>query len=182
MIAYKGFHPGLVCRGYQFRMGLNVTEKANCTHNGFHCAEDPLDCLTYYRDMDRSEYYLVSAGGDIDEDGDDTKISCTELTVLKELGREEFFLHALAYMADHPRRECNWHVQKESGTAQDGFTVVRGVAPMARGPLGSILAMAKEDPSTGEVTQVALARVEGVKIRPDTWYDIDFRMEEGRYS
>ena len=182
MIAYKGFHPGLVCRGYQFRMGLNVTEKANCAQNGFHCAEDPLDCLTYYRDMDRSEYYLVSAGGDIDEDGDDTKISCTELTILKELGREEFFLHALAYMADHPRRECNWHVQRESGTAQDGFTVVRGVAPRARGPLGSILAMAKEDPATGRITQVALARVDGGKIRPDTWYDIDFQIKEGRYA
>ena len=48
MIAYKGFLPGLICRGYQFRMGLNVTEKANCAHNGFHCAEDPLDCLRYY--------------------------------------------------------------------------------------------------------------------------------------
>lgn len=51
MIAYKGFLPGLICRGYQFRMGLNVTEKANCAHNGFHCAEDPLDCLRYYGDI-----------------------------------------------------------------------------------------------------------------------------------
>lgn len=30
MIAYKGFHPGMVCIGYQFQMGLNVTEEANC--------------------------------------------------------------------------------------------------------------------------------------------------------
>lgn len=30
MIAYKGFRPGLVCRGYQFKMGLNITDKANC--------------------------------------------------------------------------------------------------------------------------------------------------------
>ena len=28
MIAYKGFRPGLICRGYQFVMGLNTTEKA----------------------------------------------------------------------------------------------------------------------------------------------------------
>ena len=27
MIAYKGFYPGLICRDYQFVMGLNVTEK-----------------------------------------------------------------------------------------------------------------------------------------------------------
>ncbi len=47
MIAYKGFRPGMICIGYQFQMGLNVTEKANCRQNGFHCAEDPLDCLSY---------------------------------------------------------------------------------------------------------------------------------------
>ena len=52
MIAYKGFEKGLTCRDYQFRMGLNVTDEANCTHNGFHCAENPLDCLTYYSDME----------------------------------------------------------------------------------------------------------------------------------
>lgn len=83
MIAYKGFCPGLVCRGYQFKMGLNVTEKANCAENGFHCAENPLDCLNYYGDIKHSEYYIVNAGGDIDEDSHDTKISCTQLTILK---------------------------------------------------------------------------------------------------
>ena len=45
MIAYKGFRPGMICIDYQFQMGLNVTEKANCRQNGFHCAEDPLDCV-----------------------------------------------------------------------------------------------------------------------------------------
>ena len=105
MIAYKGFETGLVCRGYQFQMGLNVTEKANCRANGFHCAEDPLDCLTYYGNIRNSEYYIVDAGGDIDEDGLDTKISCTELTVIKRLSVMELFMHALAFMVDHPKRE-----------------------------------------------------------------------------
>ena len=90
MIAYKGFHPGLVCRGYQFVMGLNVTEKANCAANGFHCAENPLDCLIYYPQMEISEYYLVDAGGDVDEDEFDSKISCTQLTILRKLTRAEF--------------------------------------------------------------------------------------------
>ena len=96
MIAYKGFQPGLICRGYQFVMGLNTTAEANCGANGFHCAEDPLDCLSYYGDMECSEYYLVQPGGDIDEDERDSKIACTELTIIKKLEREEFFIHALA--------------------------------------------------------------------------------------
>lgn len=113
MIAYKGFAPGLICREYQFVMGLNKTEKANCRQNGFHCAENPLDCLTYYPHMNQAEYYIVNAGGDIDEDGDDTKISCTELTILKKLTKEDFFLHGLAFMADHPLREWSSHVSKD---------------------------------------------------------------------
>lgn len=68
MIAYKAFGKGLICRGYQFVMGVNTTDKANCAANGFHCAENPLDCLSYYPNLENSEYYLVDAGGDIDED------------------------------------------------------------------------------------------------------------------
>ena len=30
MLAYKGFEKGLICRGYQFIMGKNVTDQANC--------------------------------------------------------------------------------------------------------------------------------------------------------
>ena len=107
MYAYKGFEPDLSCRGYRFVMGKNVTPEANCASNGFHCAEDPLDCLSYYGDMNRSIYCLVQPGGDIDEDDRDSKIACTELTILRRLTRKEFFLHALAYMVDHPGRKVS---------------------------------------------------------------------------
>lgn len=126
MIAYKGFLPGLICRGYQFRMGLNVTEKANCAHNGFHCAEDPLDCLRYYGDINHAEYYIVDAGGDIDEDGVDSKISCTELTILKRLTKKELFLHGLAFMADHPKRKWNSNIKVDKAEAWNGYAAVRG--------------------------------------------------------
>ena len=62
MYAYKGFEPDLSCRGYRFVMGKNVTPEANCASNGFHCAENPLDCLSYYGDMNRSIYCLVQPG------------------------------------------------------------------------------------------------------------------------
>ena len=75
MIAYKGFRPGLIYRGYQFVMGLNTTEKKQIAGKmDFHCAEDPLDCLSYYSSLEHSEYYIVNAGGDIDEDEHDSKI------------------------------------------------------------------------------------------------------------
>ena len=83
MIAYKGFQKDLKCRGFQFQeYGINETEKANCRQNGFHCAENPLDCLCYYPNWKNSAYYIVDASGDLDEDGEDSKISCTKMRLI----------------------------------------------------------------------------------------------------
>lgn len=179
MIAYKGFAPGLICRGYQFSMGLNVTEKANCAANGFHCAENPLDCLSYYGQIDQSEYYLVNAGGDLDEDGTDTKIACTELTIIKQLRPEELFLLGLAYMVDHPLLHWSSQVHHDHAQAYRGYAVVRGIDPIAKGKLGDILAYAKENTHGDKIVQVTLARVDGKKIFPDTWYDVDLEERSG---
>lgn len=173
MIAYKAFDKGLRCRGYQFQMGLNVTEKAKTKNYGFHCAENPLDCLSYYGIMDRAEYFIVDAGGDVDEDEIDSKISCTELTILKKLSKEDFVLHALAYMADHPKRVCNSLVQKDRGTvSRHGFVIVRGSDPVAKGGKGDILALAREA-EDGTIAEVTMVTVDGVKLKPSKWYGIE---------
>ena len=173
MLAYKGFGPGQNCRGYSFLLGLNVTDKANCRENGFHCAENPLDCLSYYPDMEKSEYFIVNAGGDLDEDGTDTKIACTELTLIRKLTKKEFFLHALAFMVDHPYRKWSRHVKKDYFRAVHGYAVVRGADPAACGKKGDILVLIKESPENGKIEQSALLEVDGEKILPDVWYGTD---------
>uniref|UniRef100_UPI0022DEB7EE DUF7666 domain-containing protein n=1 Tax=Enterocloster aldenensis TaxID=358742 RepID=UPI0022DEB7EE len=180
MIAYKGFLPGLICRDYQFKMGLNVTEKANCAQNGFHCAENPLDCLFYYGDVRQSEYYIVDAGGDIDEDNVDSKIACTELKILRKLEINQLILHGLAYMADHPKLPWRSQVRRNCATACGGYAVVRGTDPIARGKMGDILAFAKESPEGDEIEKIAISRVDGKKILPDTWYSVDWEVRLGR--
>lgn len=175
MIAYKAFLPGCVCRNYQFQMGLNVTESANCAEDGFHCAENPLDCLSYYSNIKDSVRYLVEAGGDIDEDSHDSKIACTHLTLIKKLPLNEFILHSLAYMVDHPSRVWNDHVKKDRATATNGFAIARGIDPVALGSKGDILAFAREDITGEKVLQVGLIRVDGKRVQPNLWYDIDFK-------
>ena len=175
MIACKAFEPGLICRGYQFHVGLNTTAEANCAKNGFHCAANPLDCLTYYRDMDKAEFWLVDAGGDVDEDDGDSKISCTELTILSRLSKKNFLMFALAYMHDHPLLQWNDHVQAEYGEASDGFVVVRGKNPKAKGKCGDILALAKESADGTAIIQIGITVVDGANVKANTWYDIDFQ-------
>lgn len=179
MLAYKGFHQGLVCRDYQFVMGLNVTEKANCRANGFHCASDPFDCLCHYPDTRNSEYYLVDAGGDLDEDNVDSKISCTELTILRKLDLEQLLLHGLAHMAAHPLLPWSSMVKRERAMAHNGYAAARGKDPWGKGKLGDILALAQENPYGTEIEQICLAHVDGEKIKPDVWYGVDLKERTG---
>ena len=63
MKAYKGFNKGLTCRGYQFKADeVNVTKEANCVRNGFHCAENPLDCVADGTGIFLNEDVLGSVG------------------------------------------------------------------------------------------------------------------------
>lgn len=172
MLGYKGFEKGLRCRGYQYKLGLNVTEKAKAVAYGFHYAENPLDCLHYYPNVKESEYYIVDGGGDINEDGNDSKVACTELNIIKKLTKEEFVLHALAYMVDHPKRKYHEIVCPGKGKAgRYGFVIVAGVDPLAKGEKGDVLAFAREE--KGQIVEVSVTTVDGQRIRENQWYGVD---------
>jgi len=170
MKAYKGFDRDLKCRGYQFYEDKVHTEpEANCVKNGFHCAEDPLDCLTYYPNWENSVYYIVEASGDIDEDGTDTKISCTEMTLVKKLNLEEFVHESLEYMKRYPLRKCNTHVS-DAASPVNSFIVTRGKRPIAAGAIGSVLGLVREEGN--KVVETAVVVVDGMKIKENIWYTI----------
>ena len=76
-------------------------------------------------------------------------------------------------MVDHPQRELSGHVERDRSKANGGYAVVRGLDPVAYGSVGDILAFAKENPMTGCIEQIALTRVDGEKVLPDTWYGVD---------
>ena len=38
--------------------------------------------------------------------------------------------------------------------------------------------MAKEDTETGKIIQIAISKVNGTTVLPDTWYNIDFHAKE----
>lgn len=65
MIAYKAFQKNLSCLGFQYKeTEWNYTEKAACRKTGFHCAENPLDCLIYYSNPDLAQYCVVEVAGE----------------------------------------------------------------------------------------------------------------------
>ncbi len=154
--AYKMFNKDLTCtrgRGcYQYIPGEWAEEQeANCVRNGFHCAKNPLDCLSYYPDWDSSQCWIVEVAGDIDEDRVDSKISCTRIRLVRQLTLEEFVAEACSYMIHHPHMRINSHVSgKPAKAGRNHFVIVRCLEPMAMGEDGDVVGLLKED-SRGQI-------------------------------
>lgn len=185
MTAYKAFHNDLTCtmgrRIFQYREHEVHTEpKANCAENGFHCAENPLDCLRYYPDWENSVYYMVEASGDIDEDDIDTKISCTELTLLQKLELSDFIVHAVSYMVKHPKRATAYRNHGSIQVCREEYAseelvkavIVRGKQPKAAAPKGCIVALVQEEQESEAVKQVRVYCVDGKLVKPGISYSL----------
>lgn len=177
MIAYKAFNKDLTAtlgKGtFQYREGVLYTEdKAKCANCGLHCAEDPLDTLTYYPDMSESLYYIVEASGDINEQGTDTKIACTQMQLMKKLDIYDFVMESIKYMYVHPQREMNRRVSEEV-IANKWFGIARGKAPLVKGKKGAVIAVMKEYPDSCEIKDFNIWIVGQDGIKEDTWYGID---------
>lgn len=138
MIVYKAFGPGLVCKGYHYKSGeVNCEAEANCVRNGIHAAENPADCLTYYRWDNKNEFWRCEAVGDIDEDGGDSKISTTELIPVHRLTLTDYIAECAWYILQHPLRlkERNGNITISEGTGIQSYgctaLIVAGEDPKA---------------------------------------------------
>lgn len=175
MIAYKGFHKDLTCtmgKGtFKYEPGVTYKEdSAKCTSTGFHCTEDPLGCLYWY-DGEGDRYFLVKAEGDINEDDYHSKISCTELTLVKELTRVQLAAHACRYMQRYPKRKSDSkYVCVDKGKADGDFIIVRGKHPAAAGRKGTVLFLIQEEARSKKIKMIEIYEVNGKDIKPNKYY------------
>jgi len=181
MRAYKGFTPDLMSRlggkPVQFKVGRTYEEpRAKTVREGFHCCENPFECLSYYT-YGQDRFCLVEALGDIDEDKDE-RISCTKLTVLKELSEQEFFLAGVAYMIQHPfrrgweqdRKGVEVHRKYAEAHRPGDIAVARGANPAVEAVPGAYVALIKElSPGSGWMASWAdVAQAAGTYSLNDT--------------
>lgn len=182
MTAFKGFTRELTARmgrgTCQFEPGGSYQEERSKTvGSGFHCCENPLECLAYYPLGAGNRYFKVEAAGSIDEDGDE-RIACTRITLLEELGVKQLAGYGMAYMVRHPMRG-RWKQQRRMCTVGPGpvealepgaIAISRGGRPMVQGVPGAVLGLIAE-PSPGEITAARLFTVaEGQQGR---WWTLE---------
>ena len=160
MIAFKAFSKELTTtmgdynnRDFQFEIGKTYEEKeCKCAKNGYHCAENPLCCLTYYNSGSR--FLIVKAEGDINQDGYGSRISCTKLTLVKEISLLQMGVYACQYIQKYPKRELeSRYAVKDYGVCTHDFLIVRGKKPVASGEKGTVIFFMEED-DFGEITSI----------------------------
>lgn len=177
MIAYKGFNKDLACTlgngTFQYEIGKTYEEnEAKCANTGFHCVEEPIEVLSWYGGKD-SRYCIVQASGDVNEDGND-RISCTEMTILKEINLQQLGALECKWISEHPERENSLKVKKDVGIAEkNGIVIVRGKNPKAAGELGSTIYLVKG--SKKAIEAIGIYEIDGVEYLPDVYYRADGR-------
>lgn len=187
MRVYKATNKDMECtRGkgtVRYRLGVPaVADMSHCGRMGLHACEYVLDCLGYYALLYGNRYFLAEAEGDIAEDGWNTRIACTKLTLIRELSNKEIAGEAMAFMVRHPRRG-GWDmskggcmVAKDSAwmDRRDGIAIARGECPKVKGAAGAHLGLLREE--NGEIVEAKLFTVDGQNIREDVWYTVEDRM------
>lgn len=183
MTVYKATNADMDCTmgdgTFRYSLGVPaVADRSECGSTGLHACEYVLDCAGYYSLGDGNRFFLAEAEGSIAEDGMNTRIACTKLTLVQELTNRWIAAHAMLYMVRHPRRdgwEASRHmldVKRDRAEAgqPDAIAIARGSCPVARGAAGAHLGLVRE--KNGVITDARLLTVGRDGIRPDTWYTV----------
>ena len=97
-IAYKAFDKNMQCRGYQFEVGKTYKHDGvvKACESGFHACKDPLDVWNYY--PINSRYAIVEIAGDVVDSGSDSKVVCSNISIVQEIALTELINHSVKYM------------------------------------------------------------------------------------
>lgn len=191
MRAYKGFTKDLVARlgdgkeeTCRFAPGETKEVEASKTFScGFHCCENPFECLKYYALDGENRFFIVEAEGDIDED-EEERIACTRITLVEELTPLKFAFEGIRYIVNHPQRE-RWKqsrigvtVAEDRAEAKDrgDIAIARGGHPSVVGVEGSILGLIAE--KDGMITGVKLFIVSAEQAGIEYTLDSSRKLEE----
>ena len=176
--AYKMFNNNLTCTlgsgVYQYEPGKWYEEtEANVRRNGYHVCKNPLDCLTYYHNLDNAQMWRVLIDGDIDEAGNDSALSAQKIKLIKRMSLAEIVAHSMKYICDNKQEKYNRDVTEGPATANDNhFAISVSADPRARGQMGDVLGLLRRPEGSRAIIEAAIYVVDGINIMPETWYDI----------
>ena len=131
----------------------------------------------------------MKGSGNIDRDGDDSKVACSKLHISAEIGLKGIIEAGVKFILD----KVNWKYNKESNTGEysaatntgyrsaaevtgrESIAIVTGKDSKAKGGIGCWIVLTERGEWDGNVypiKEVKAVRVDGEIIKPDTYYKL----------
>ncbi|EAQ9066690.1 hypothetical protein RO569_000879 [Salmonella enterica] len=100
IVTFKGFNKDLKCRGFQLAIGetFHHDGKVEACGSGFHACECPFDVFSYYPPAESRYAETISFGITDSEEGGDTKIASSSITIKDELTLPQFIQRGIEWI------------------------------------------------------------------------------------
>ncbi len=193
IVTFKGFNKDLKCRGFQFAIGetFHHDGKVEACGSGFHACECPFDVFSYYPPAESRYAETISFGITDSEEGGDTKIASSSITIKDELTLPQFIQRGIEWiwskidksleqqiMCGNRSAATNtgdWSAAEVSGS--QSVAAAFGIEGKARASEGGAIVLCYRD-KDGELIHIRASKVGENGIMPNTWYQLN---EDGEF-
>ncbi|EEL9873823.1 hypothetical protein DCA87_23515 [Salmonella enterica subsp. enterica serovar Infantis] len=202
IVTFKGFNKDLKCRGFQFAIGetFHHDGKVEACGSGFHACECPFDVFSYYPPAESRYAETISFGITDSEEGGDTKIASSSITIKDELTLPQFIQRGIEWIWSKIDKSLeqqiisgNWSAATNTGkrsaatntgnrsaaevSGSQSVAASLGIEGKARASEGGAIVLCYRD-EDGELIHICASKVGENGIMPDTWYQLD---EDGEF-
>ena len=183
MKCYKGFDKDLKCfGGFQYEIGKTYeTDKAIICDCGFHACENPMDVFNYFPPSD-SRYCEVELDAN-EQTHNDSKRVGKRIRIETEIGLSGLISAGVKFILDKvdlknakESNTGNWSAATNTGNwsaatveGNESIAIVTGYKSKAKGAIGCWIVLTELDDEM-HILDVKAVRVDGDKIKPDTFY------------
>lgn len=188
IVTFKGFNKDLKCRGFQFAIGetFHHDGKVEACGSGFHACECPFDVFSYYPPAESRYAETISFGITDSEEGGDTKIASSSITIKDELTLPQFIQRGIEWIWSKidksleqqimcGNRSAATNTGNRSAAEVSGSQSVAaslGIEGKARASEGGAIVLCYRD-EDGELIHIRASKVGENGIMPNTWYQLD---------
>lgn len=202
IVTFKGFNKDLKCRGFQFAIGetFHHDGKVEACGSGFHACECPFDVFSYYPPAESRYAETISFGITDSEEGGDTKIASSSITIKDELTLPQFIQRGIEWiwskidksleqqiMTGNQSAATNtgdWSAATNTGyrsaaevSGSQSVAASLGIKGKSRASEGGAIVLCYRD-KNGELIHIRASKVGENGIMPNTWYQLD---EDGEF-
>ncbi|EBE7258822.1 hypothetical protein CY739_25100 [Salmonella enterica] len=202
IVTFKGFNKDLKCRDFQFEIGKTFHHdgKVEACGSGFHACECPFDVFSYYPPAESRYAETISFGITDSEEGGDTKIASSSITIKDELTLPQFIQRGIEWiwskidksleqqiMTGNQSAATNtgdWSAATNTGnqsaaevSGSQSVAASLGIKGKSRASEGGAIVLCYRD-KNGELIHIRASKVGENGIMPNTWYQLD---EDGEF-